>query len=187
MADTTTKQGMKTKYKVMIAVLAVLVVACGALSVYFYQKSLALPEPASLSSAEEELERDPNMLKGQLQGKSQEEIQAELDKRVAENMFSISINTEPVFEDGNSEGNLRIENSQANHYLMVVEILLDGEEEPVYKSGAIDPGYCVETGKLNRDLPKGEYSGTAYFKAYNPDSSVLVGQAAAEVILKVLN
>ena len=86
MADTTTKQGMKTKYKVMIAVLAVLVVACGALSVYFYQKSLALPEPTSVSSAEEELERDPNMLKGQLQGKSQEEIQAELDKRVAENM-----------------------------------------------------------------------------------------------------
>ena len=66
MADTTTKQGMKTKYKVMIAVLAVLVVACGALSVYFYQKSLALPEPASVSSVEEELERDPNMRKGQL-------------------------------------------------------------------------------------------------------------------------
>ena len=72
-------------------------------------------------------------IRDRLEGKTEEQIVEELNRIVEEGMFNISINTQPEFPDGSSPGNLCIENSPANHYLMVVEITLNDTGEDVYK------------------------------------------------------
>ena len=69
--------------------------------------------------------RDPNAAVGQLEGKTPEEIQAELDRIVEEGMFNISIASTVQLEDGASDAELRIENVPNNPYLMKVELARD--------------------------------------------------------------
>ena len=124
---------------------------------------------------------------GQLEGKTEEQIVEELNRIVEEGMFNISINTQPEFPDGSSPGNLCIENSPANHYLMVVEITLNDTGEKVYTSGALEPNYHIQEAKLDRALAKGTYPATATFYAYTADTQELVGTAGAEMQLIIQN
>lgn len=124
---------------------------------------------------------------GQLDGKSEEEIQAELDRVVGEGMFHIAINTSPVFADGAAEGNLEIENVPNNRYSMIVRITLDDTGEMVYDSGLIDPNYHIQRDKLNKELEAGEYPATAAFYAYDPETMQEAGSTACEITLIVLN
>ena len=50
---------------------------------------------------------------GQLEGKSEAEIQEELNRVVEEGTMAISINVNPVFDSGDSEGTLEIENASS--------------------------------------------------------------------------
>ena len=124
---------------------------------------------------------------GQLEGKTEEQIVEELNRIVEEGRFNISINTQPEFPDGSSPGNLCIENSPANHYLMVVEITLNDTGEQVYTSGALEPNYHIQEAKLDRALAKGTYPATATFYAYTADTQELVGTAGAEMQLIIQN
>lgn len=133
-----------------------------------------------------DLTQDENVTEGGLEHKSQEEIQAELNKQVAEGMINISMNLTPVFDDGESEGNLLIINEDINRYPQVVEIYLKDTDELIYKSGAIPVGSKIESDTLDVDLDAGEYECTAYFNAVNPDTGELVGRAGAEVKITVL-
>ena len=131
--------------------------------------------------------RDPNAALGQLEGKTQEEIQAELDRIVEEGMFNISIASQVEFADGQSEGELRIENVPNNPYLMKVEITRDDTGETVYTSGMIEQNHHIQTAKLAVDLDAGDYPCTAVFYAHDPETEELVGQAAAKLTISVLN
>ncbi|MDO4553264.1 MAG: hypothetical protein Q4C22_06975 [Bacillota bacterium] len=140
--------------------------------------------PAMTESSEEDW-YDPAAELGALPGKTQEEIQAALDKIVEEGMFNISISSIITFADGGSQGAARIENIAANHYNMSVAITLDEGGETVYESGGIAPGQYIENISLSRDLPPGEYSATALFTAYTTDTLQQVGQAAAKITIIV--
>lgn len=128
---------------------------------------------------------DANATQGGLEGKSKEEIEAELNKKVAEGMINISMNLEVTFADGTSEGKLNIVNSEVNNHPQVVEIYLDDTEELIYKSGAIPVGSKVEYGKLSVDLDSGTYNCTAYFNSIDEDTGNLLGKAGAKVVIKV--
>jgi hypothetical protein len=106
---------------------------------------------------------------------------------VEEGMFHISINTDPVFADGKSEGSLEIENVPGNRYSMVVQITLDDTGELVYDSGLIDPNYHIQRDTLDVELEKGEYPATATFFAYDPDTEEQMGSAAGKITIIVLN
>lgn len=129
--------------------------------------------------------RDPNAALGQLEGKTQEEIQAELDRTVAEGMLTISIASFVEFPDGQSEGELKIENAPGNHYLMKVTITRDDTGETVYESGIIEPNRHIQKAKLAVDLDAGEYPCTAVFDAYDSETEEPVGQAAAKLTIAV--
>lgn len=131
--------------------------------------------------------RDPNASVGQLEGKTQEEIQAELDRIVEEGMFNISIASYIQLEDGASEAELRIENVPNNPYLMKVEITRDDTGETIYTSGIIEPNHHIQKAKLDVDLDAGEYPCTAVFYAHSKDDERLVGQAAAKLTITVQN
>ncbi len=157
---------------VAVAVVAV-IVAC-----FFAFKSC---------SDEGSRERDPNANMGQLDGKTDEEIQAELNRIVEEGMFNISISGEVEFASGTSEGELRIENVPGNQYLMQVTIVRDDNGRTVYESGIIEPNWHIQKARLSEDLPAGTYPCTATFYAYDAETEELVGQAAAKVSIVVLS
>lgn len=128
---------------------------------------------------------DLNAKSGQAPYKTQEEMQAELDRVVDEGMFNISIANVIQFDDGASTGTAYIENVPGNRYLMQVSITLDDTGETVYESKALKPDSYIESIELSNDLEAGNYPATATFKALDQQSHEEVGQAAAKVTLAV--
>lgn len=124
---------------------------------------------------------------GQLDGKSQEEIQAELDRIVEEGMMNISIASVIEFENGGAEGEVKIENSPANRYLMQVQIALQSTGEVIYTSEILEPNYHIQYATLDTNLPAGVYPCTATFTALDPETEEVVGSAGAQVTITVLN
>lgn len=129
--------------------------------------------------------RDPNAMLGQLNGKTAEQIQAELDRTVEEGMFNISISSRVEFSDGSSEGELRIENVPGNRYLMQVRIKRDDTGETVYATGIVEPNHHIQRARLDVDLDQGTYPCTAEFTALDPGTEEPVGKAAARVEIVV--
>lgn len=125
---------------------------------------------------------------GQLDGKSKEEIQAELDRIVEEGMFNIAIANVVTLPNGSSEGEFSIENSPANRYNMQVDIALADTGEVIYTSGILEPNYHIQYAKLDEPLPKGTYNCIATFHALDPEKDdAEVGQAAASMTIIVSN
>lgn len=124
---------------------------------------------------------------GQLDGKTNQEIEEALNAVVEEGSMAISINMNPVFLNGDAEGTLKIENSPANHYGQRVIITLDDTGEEIYDSGYMPVNSHIQSDKLSVHLDKGEYVATATFTAYDEESQIEVGQAAAKIQISILN
>lgn len=124
---------------------------------------------------------------GQLEGKTAEEIQAELDRIVDDGMFNISIASVVEFPSGTSEGELRIENVPGNQYLMRVVINRDDTGAQIYETDLIEPNYHIQADSLDVDLPAGTYPCTAVFYAYDPETEEMIGQAGAKIDIRVLS
>lgn len=176
------RSSAKKKDGILYAVLAAMLVIIVVLIIL-----LLRPCSGGSGHISTELERDPNAMVGQLEGKTPEEIEAELNRIVEEGMFNISINPAPVFPSGTEEGNLRIENVPANRYNMSVKITLDETGEVIYSSGLIEPNHHIEFDSLDVPLAKGKYSATAVFTAYEPENESVRGQAAAKIIIQIQN
>ena len=172
----------KTRMTYLIVICGLLAVLVTLLIVFFVVPAVREQDGAKTAS---DGWYDPAAKMGNLPGRTKEEIQAELNKIVEEGMFNISIASIIVFPDGESEGAARIENIAANRYNMSVTITPEGEDEPVYTSKGLKPGQYIENIRLDRDLPKGEYSATALFTAYTQEDLLKVGQAAAKITLIV--
>ena len=124
-------------------------------------------------------------VEGHLPNMTEENIQEQMQREADKNMFAFKINARPLFKDGCSEGTLRIENPSHNIYPFVVKIFLDVTKEEIYNSGGILPDYHINTAKLTKNLPKGEYTATAYIYAYDPKTSEYGGKAAVELTIIV--
>ena len=122
---------------------------------------------------------------GQLEGKTDAEIQAELDRVVEEGMFNISIASVIELESGTSEGDLRIENVPGNRYLMRVSILRNDTGEELYRTDVIEPNHHIQRDAFDVALPAGSYECTALFEALDPATEEQVGQAAAIITVNV--
>lgn len=133
------------------------------------------------------LELADNATIGILPGVDVAQRQAELQQQLDEGMIAFSINTNPVFETGGSEGNLMLENPANNAKLLVVEIYLDDTQEMIYQSKAIPVGSYIENAQLDKVLEPGEYAATAYFKAYRESDYSYIGQAGAAINITVLS
>lgn len=116
-----------------------------------------LKTPDSAKQASAPGARDPNATVGQYEGKSEAEIQAELDKVVQEGMFNISINPDIRMTSGRAEAELRVENIPANHHLMSVTLSRDDTGEVLYASScpaaAIRQQHCLQHTTWKRNSP----------------------------------
>ena len=102
-------------------------------------------------------------------------------------MLFRSINTSPVFLNGTSEGNLLIENPGNNAKLIKVSLVINKTNEEVYASKYLKPGTYIENVKLDKVLKKGTYDATAYFSAYDEETTEYIGKTGAQITLTVQN
>ena len=123
---------------------------------------------------------------GQLEGKSNDEIEEALNRVVEEGYMNISINVNPTFVNGTSEGTLQIENGPANKYNQFVTITRDDTGEVIYESGILPPNYHIQEDVLLIDLEAGDYPCTASFVAYDEEQNE-VGMASAKITITVLS
>lgn len=122
---------------------------------------------------------------GQAPYKTQEEIQAELDRTVEEGMLNISIASVIDFESPTAPGTAYIENVPSNIYNMQVRITEDATGDVLYESGILQPNQYIEDIVLAKSLSAGSHPATATFIALDPTTYDEVGQAAAKITLNV--
>ena len=128
---------------------------------------------------------DENAIEGGWEQMSQEEIEETLNETVSEGMIRISMNTTPVFEDGDAEGNLMIVNEDVNRYPQQVEIYRNDTEETIYESKAIPVGSKIAADTLDVVLPAGIYECTAMFHSLDPETGAILGSAGASIVITI--
>lgn len=140
---------------------------------------------------------DPGAKLGTYPGKSEQQIQNELDADIAEGEMNISIANTIKFKDGPTKpGVAHIENASINNKDQKVRIYFpDNPDRVIYQSGAIAPGYYVDTIMLtDTDIAPGQYKVIAAFDGYKRHTflfdwwvigSEYTGTVAAEVNLLV--
>lgn len=129
---------------------------------------------------------DPNAQTGQAPYKTDEEMQAELDRVVEEGMFNISIASVIQFDDPGASGTAYIENVPGNRYDMRVQITDDATGDVLYESGVLKPNQFIEDITLTHELEPGMHDATATFIALDQTTHEETGKAAAKVTLNVL-
>lgn len=130
-------------------------------------------------------ERERSAQLGILPDMSDDEIQDALNRQVDKGMLNVSMNPLPVFQNGRSEGNVRIQNIAGNHYSIMVRYVRRDTGETILTTKYIDPGYYVENMKLDKSLPKGQYLCVANVDAFDPESLDSVGGTGMEVLITV--
>lgn len=179
MCDETRKKPSRKRLWIAVDIIAVLLIGLAILLAVRYYTS----DRSDLAYLEDNIKAKL----GQLENKSNEEIQAALNEVVEEGNLSISINSNPVFPTGDSEGTLKIENGPQNLYGQQVVITLDETGEEIYDSGYMPVDSHIQTDKLEIDLEPGDYDATAVFTAYDEKlDGAVVGQAIAQLRISVL-
>ena len=180
MSELETENMIKKKSrKKWIILLVLVVIAAGAAGGWFHWKS-----------QQDEVSDywfDKAAKDGMIEGRTEKEIQELLNTVVQEGMFNVSVNPNPAFADGKSEGNLCIENIKANHYYARVVLTLDESGEEVFESKGLKPGQYIENVKLSKNLKKGTYPATAQFIITDPETYKDIGKVNTQVTLTILN
>ena len=119
--------------------------------------------------------------------RSQEEILDALNRQVENGMLTMTINPDPTFSDGKSEGNLLIENDTQNKHPLVVLIYRDDTKDLIYSSGLIPVGKHVNSDTLDVELAAGDYLCTAYFNAMDDTAGAVLGCGGVHITVHVQN
>ena len=91
-----------------------------------------------------------------------EQIQGEVQDKVAKGMFMTHMNTTWNFPDGNSPSrNAVMGNSSGNSYPFWFTVTLSDTDEVIYQSGLLPVGQQLSEIKLDKDLDKGTYAAVA--------------------------
>ena len=173
----------RNKWWLLLLLLLLLLGAGGA--AFYYRKQAQKPEELN------KWQMDQNALEGFLPGKTAEEIQAELSRIIDENTMNVSMNAVPTVRDGKI--NVSIENVPGNNYWQQVDLYIypdknhEQEQELIYQSGLVKPGFYVESGEVLKDLEPGEYDGRAIFHAIYPETGEIVNAPEMTVVVKVEN
>ena len=179
--------------RLRIVVVIILLVLLLAVLLFFLfrpkaaKQSVSADEGTVVSETSGGIVWDNNAEEGEIVQQSAEEVQEELNRKVEEGMINISMNTSPVFPDGQTEGNLLIYNSEQNNYPQVVYIQRKDTGEEIYRSGAIPVGSKVERAKLAVPLEAGSYECVAYFNNVDAETGMVLGTAGAEIVVIVQN
>lgn len=111
---------------------------------------------------------------GTYDGKSQEEIQAELDRRAKDSMMTVSIDITPELSRDGQALNLRAQNVKENKFDQKIEIVQDDEVKGTYLG--LKPGEKIDDIEV-KGLEEGEAVVTVY--ALEPDTDTVHGNPSS--------
>ena len=111
---------------------------------------------------------------GTYDGKSQEEIQAELDRRAKDSMMTVSIDITPELSRDGLTLNLRAQNVKENKFDQKIEIVQDDEVKGAYLG--LKPGEKIDDIEV-KGLEEGEAVVTVY--ALEPDTDTVHGNPSS--------
>ena len=177
----------KSHLGIVLITLVVLILAVAGL---FLLSSMLAKSPAKetpSATVSSGIVYDDAVKEGGWEHLSQEEIEANLNQKVADGMINISMNTAPVFADGTAEGNIMVVNEPINNYPQKVEFIRNDTEEIIYSSNAIPVGSKIERDTLDVDLDPGIYSCTALFHNLDPETGSILGTAGAVITITIQN
>ncbi|MEI5994559.1 hypothetical protein [Candidatus Enterococcus mansonii] len=169
----------KKKKKRLLLLLLLLVFAAVAGSLYYYYSTKTEPVQVVSGDYLPETKGAKKM--------SDKEIKATEQKAVDQSKFNMVIKSEAVFETADSEGSLYIQNPIENGYPINVVIRLDSNNEEVYSSGAIQPGYEINGAMLEKKIAKGDHAATATFDIYDSKTNKKRGQVQAGITIRINN
>lgn len=142
--------------------------------------------------------KDPRARRGYYEGKSQEEIQRELDEEVDWYAMEISVASAMEATEGQTQVEARLENVANNHCDQKVRMYrTDDPSDVLFESGAIAPGEYLQYVDLAHPLPVGRHLVTVEFQGYEQSPSLVAddgklfghdrfgASAAAEVAITV--
>lgn len=119
--------------------------------------------------------------------RAEDEILADLNQKVSEGMITMSMNPDPIFDDGKASGNLLIHNENANHHAQVIMIARDDTQDVIYSSGLVPVGKYLNSDKLDVALSAGDYPCTAYFHSVDDVTGEVLGTGAVHITIHVKN
>ena len=169
------KKGKKRTRRIILVIVLLLPLLLGGIFAYRHFVGVQ-PNDTVL------LEENIKAKLGQLEDKSNEEIEAALNEVVEEGTVCISINMNPVFSSGKAEGTLKIENGPMNLYNQRVVITLAETGEEIYHSGLMPVDSHIQTDKLDVELEAGEYDAIATFHAYDVETDAEIAQIRISVL-----
>lgn len=169
--STAEKPKKKSKLRIILIILIGLLLA-GAIGIAVY---MLWPEDPS-----------KDIIAGNVEGMTLEEIQKSLNDTVEASKFRTSIASVVVFPSPDADGEWNIENSEANAgKLMQVRVIITDSGEQVYETGMIKPGYYIKDAPLDVDLEPGTYKCTANFTAYDEENGAFLGETGTEILLQI--
>lgn len=133
------------------------------------------------------LEMEANATIGSMPGIDEATRRRQLQETLDESKIAFSINTNPWYDIKTGQMDLLLENPSNNAKLLTAEIRLEGGEEAIYQSKAMQPGSYLENVTLEKPLAPGTYDATVYLKAYNEETQELIGQAGAEITITAVS
>lgn len=162
------KNNLKGSKMVYIIISSIFLVAVG----MFFLNAKATNK---LKTAPNVITKDSNVKK------TLEDMQKETDA----SMIGVKMNIHPVFNTGDSFGNILLENTSSNGNSYVMTIVTADNEE-IYKSDLITKGTRIDEIKLNKKLKKGKYPAVAYFTSYDKEQNKK-GKSGINIEINILN
>lgn len=128
------------------------------------------------------------IMNGLPEGMKEGELGDALQQKIDESMFTVNVNSQPIFQNGTSKGKVDIVNSPGNSYPCTVALTLDEDGTELYRSDdLIYPEQYIPTIKLSKNLPKGAYPATLTYYVYDADGKEVTGTMKAAMNIVIQN
>ena len=105
-------------------------------------------------------------------------------KPVEAGNFRVMLNQLPTIETGSRDCNIEYENPEVNHYSSRISLYLKETGRLIGGTTRVDPGYCVESVRLKKSLPAGEYPVTVRIELF--EDKTPAGEMSIDITLRII-
>ena len=105
-------------------------------------------------------------------------------KEVEAGNFRVMLNQLPTMEAGSRDCNIEYENPEENHYSARISLYLEETGRLIGGTIRVDPGYYVESIRLKKSLPVGEYPATVRIELF--DNKTPAGEMSITITLRII-
>ncbi|EHI58918.1 hypothetical protein [Hungatella hathewayi] len=105
-------------------------------------------------------------------------------KPVEAGSFRVMLNQLPTIETGSRDCNIEYENPEENHYSSRISLYLKETGRLIGGTTRVDPGYYVESIRLKKSLPAGEYPVTVRIELF--EEKIPAGEMSIDITLRII-